>query len=183
MQNRDGPVFLLDASRVVRAAALPASLAGIGFVCPLFTPANRRVAAAEAVGLGLRPAAAVIDPTAIVAASTSFDLGCYVNAGCILGAAGAIGRFVLINRGASLGHHATVADLVSIGPGATIAGQVSIGTAVLIGAGAVVAPGVRIGAGSVVGPGAVVTHDVPPDSLASGNPARVMPRPPTSGGR
>ncbi|QSQ27633.1 acyltransferase [Pyxidicoccus parkwayensis] len=40
--------------------------------------------------------------------------------------------------------------------------------------GAIIMPGVRVGARSVVSAGSIVTHDVPPDSLAMGNPARNM---------
>ncbi|HTL47124.1 MAG TPA: sugar O-acetyltransferase [Verrucomicrobiae bacterium] len=45
---------------------------------------------------------------------------------------------------------------------------------VWIGGGVIVCPGVTIGAKSVVGAGAVVTKNVPPASLAAGNPARVL---------
>jgi acetyltransferase-like isoleucine patch superfamily enzyme len=43
-----------------------------------------------------------------------------------------------------------------------------------IGGGAIVLDGVRIGRNAVVGAGAVVTRDVPPCTLAAGNPARVV---------
>jgi acetyltransferase-like isoleucine patch superfamily enzyme len=43
-----------------------------------------------------------------------------------------------------------------------------------IGAGAIILDGVRIGRNAVVGAGAVVTRDVPPYTLAAGNPARVV---------
>lgn len=43
-----------------------------------------------------------------------------------------------------------------------------------VGAHAVVLPGVRIGHHALVGAGAVVTHDVPPEAVVVGNPAKVV---------
>lgn len=51
---------------------------------------------------------------------------------------------------------------------------VRIGPNAWIGDSAIVCKGVRIGENSVVGAGAVVTDDVPPDTVAAGNPARVI---------
>ncbi|AHG90039.1 transferase hexapeptide repeat containing protein [Gemmatirosa kalamazoonensis] len=51
---------------------------------------------------------------------------------------------------------------------------VCIGDKVWIGTGARIFPGVTVGEGSVIGMGAIVTRDVPPYSLAAGNPARVI---------
>ncbi|WP_275444721.1 sugar O-acetyltransferase [Paenibacillus sp. ACRRX] len=51
---------------------------------------------------------------------------------------------------------------------------VNIGDNVWICAGAIVLPGVTIGANSVIGAGSVVTKDIPPDSLAVGNPCKVI---------
>ncbi len=45
---------------------------------------------------------------------------------------------------------------------------------VWIGAGAIVLPGVTVGENAVVGAGSVVTHDVPANTVAAGNPAKVI---------
>lgn len=51
---------------------------------------------------------------------------------------------------------------------------VVIGDNVWIGTRVIILPGVTIGDGAVIGAGAVVTRDVPPRSVAAGNPARVL---------
>lgn len=43
-----------------------------------------------------------------------------------------------------------------------------------IGINAIIMPGVTIGENSVIGCGAVVTHDIPPNSIAGGVPARII---------
>lgn len=47
---------------------------------------------------------------------------------------------------------------------------------VWIGAGATILPGVTVGENSVVGAGSVVTHDVEPNTIVAGNPARLIRR-------
>jgi acetyltransferase-like isoleucine patch superfamily enzyme len=49
-----------------------------------------------------------------------------------------------------------------------------IGKGASIGAGATFVPGVSVGEGAMVGAGAVVTKDVPPFTVAVGNPARIV---------
>lgn len=58
--------------------------------------------------------------------------------------------------------------------GPEIAEDIRIGSNVWIGSQTVILPGVEIGDGSVVGAGSVVTKDIPPNSLALGNPALVI---------
>ncbi len=49
-----------------------------------------------------------------------------------------------------------------------------IGDDVWLGGGTVVLPGVTIGDGAVIGAGSVVTKDIPPMTVAAGNPCRVI---------
>jgi maltose O-acetyltransferase len=58
----------------------------------------------------------------------------------------------------------------------TYALPVKIGDNVWIGGGVIILPGVTIGRGCVIGAGSIVTHDIPPDSLAFGNPCHVVRR-------
>jgi maltose O-acetyltransferase len=51
---------------------------------------------------------------------------------------------------------------------------VSIGDDCWIGGNSVICPGVTIGPGCVIGAGSVVTKDIPENSLAVGNPAKVI---------
>jgi len=51
---------------------------------------------------------------------------------------------------------------------------ITIGNDVWIGGNVCVMPGVTIGDGAVVGAGSVVTRDIPPHTLAFGNPCRVV---------
>lgn len=57
-------------------------------------------------------------------------------------------------------------------PGKTA--PIRLGQNVWIGDSAIVCKGVNIGDNSIIGTGAVVTHDVPANSVAVGNPARVV---------
>lgn len=174
VRNVAGLVFTSADIPVVEPASLPARLLDVPHIVPLFTPAHRQSAVRQAEALGFSVPATLIDPTSILPAGLAPGPGCYINAGCTLGAASQIGAFVVINRGCSIGHHASIGDFVSIGPGAVLAGQVTLGAGSVIGAGAVVLPEVTVGRNAVVGAGAVVTRDVPDQTMVVGNPARAM---------
>lgn len=174
IQNRPGTHYLSKCPRLLLPEEIDAELCKVPFLCPLFTPANRWTASAEAVAAGLHLADALIDPSAVVASSVEIGRGSYVNSAVVIGACTRVGSQVVINRSASIGHHGVLADYVSIGPGALLAGEVNIGRGALVGAGSVVLPKIRIGAGAIVAAGAVVARDVAERTLVAGNPARIV---------
>jgi acetyltransferase-like isoleucine patch superfamily enzyme len=94
----------------------------------------------------------------------------------LFGAAGIeIGDGALISPGVVItSHQHTFADKQQeIRSQALDFGRVVIERNVWVGANATILPGLRLGEGSVVGAGAVVTHDVAPNTVVMGVPARV----------
>jgi acetyltransferase-like isoleucine patch superfamily enzyme len=55
-------------------------------------------------------------------------------------------------------------------------GGIKIGDGAWLGYGVIVLDGVTIGAGAIIGAGSVVTEDVPDNTIAVGNPARIVSR-------
>jgi acetyltransferase-like isoleucine patch superfamily enzyme len=53
-------------------------------------------------------------------------------------------------------------------------GRVIIEDNVFIGIGAIILKGVRIGKNTIIGAGSIVTHNIPPNSVAAGNPCEVI---------
>ncbi len=51
---------------------------------------------------------------------------------------------------------------------------VTIGNNVWIGGGVIINPGISIGDNAVIGSGSIVTKDIPSDSIAAGNPCKVL---------
>lgn len=58
--------------------------------------------------------------------------------------------------------------------GYTRIGVVNIGNNVFIGASSTILPGISIGNNVVIGANSVVSRDIPDDSVAIGNPAKVI---------
>jgi len=113
-------------------------------------------------------------PSAFVARNAVLGPGSQVLAGATICAEAELGETCIVNSAANVDHECRLGDGVHIGPGAVLSGCVEIGRYSLIGAGAVILPRIKIGENCIVGAGAVVTHDLPANSVAYGNPARIV---------
>jgi acetyltransferase-like isoleucine patch superfamily enzyme len=86
-----------------------------------------------------------------------------------------IGNHVFIAHGALLHTHDGAAWIArENAPDLGVYGRIVIEDNCIIGAYSQILPGVHVGKNSVVGAGSVVITDVPPDSIVSGVPARVI---------
>jgi len=114
----------------------------------------------------------LIDPSAFLSRTATLGAGCVVYPHCFIGLNARLGDIVFCLSGAVINHDDVIEDGVTLASGAMLAGNVRVDAGVYLGQGCMIRQHVRIGAGSVVGMGAVVVHDVDPDSIVAGNPAR-----------
>jgi sugar O-acyltransferase (sialic acid O-acetyltransferase NeuD family) len=119
-----------------------------------------------------RTLATLVHPTAYVARSANIQGGTILCPFSLVGAHASVGRNVSVNVYASVGHDARIGEHSVISPYTAILGSVTLGNRCFTGAHATVAPGVNIAHDSKVAAGSVVSVDLPPGSLAVGNPAR-----------
>ncbi|KUL91245.1 hypothetical protein ZTR_01760 [Talaromyces verruculosus] len=85
-----------------------------------------------------------------------------------------IGNKVLIGPNVTIVTELHEKEIMSRRSGKVFAKPVTIEDDCWIGVGTTILPGVTIGRGSVIGAGSIVTRDIPPASVAWGNPARVV---------
>lgn len=102
--------------------------------------------------------------------------GSYINYGCSIGAT----SLIRIGPRANIGTHVIMIDndFHELDPSRRLSrppsAPIILEENVWVGARAIILRGVTVGADSVIGAGSVVTHDIPPRSLAVGQPARVI---------
>ncbi len=96
------------------------------------------------------------------------NCGCHFqdHGGIFIGDGTLIGSYVVM---ATINHGLTPTERHT-----NIPSPIHIGNNVWIGSHATILPGITIGDGSIVAAGAVVTHDVPPNTLAAGIPAKII---------
>jgi len=116
----------------------------------------------------------VIHPAAYLSPSLILDHGILIEPGVIIGSQSRIGFGVTMKRGCLIGHHNVIGDFVDINPGVVLSGSVNVGRGTILGSGTVVRHKINIGENCYIGIGSVVTSDIPPNSIAYGNPCKVV---------
>ncbi len=115
-----------------------------------------------------------IHPSAIISSYSAIGEGSVVMGGALINADARIGKHCIINSHASVDHDCILNDFVHISPNATLSGDVFVGECTHIGSGAIIIPGKKIGTNVTIGAGAIVITDIPDNTVAVGNPARII---------
>ncbi|MEO8462855.1 MAG: acetyltransferase [Chloroflexota bacterium] len=117
----------------------------------------------------------LIHPTAYVAPTARVGAGCILSPYASVGSYAELDEHVLLVMYASVAHDSRVGRYSSFSPYSAVAGGSTIGRKVFLGAYALVAPLRQVGEESKIAAGSVVYRDVPERSLATGNPAKILP--------
>jgi len=115
----------------------------------------------------------VVNLGVYVADDVKIGLGTVIAPGAVVQNNVVLGNGVIINTSASVDHDCQIGNYCHIAPNATLCGDVKIGNGTLIGAGSVILPGIEIGENCIIGAGSVVTKNIPNNTKAYGNPAKI----------
>jgi sugar O-acyltransferase (sialic acid O-acetyltransferase NeuD family) len=118
----------------------------------------------------------VVHPLAYVSDAADVGDGCIVAPFASIGAHARLGDHSVLTFYASIGHDAVVGRCCALSPHSVTNGGSRIGDRAFLGAHAVVNPLQTVGDDAQVAAGAAVYRPVPPNALASGNPAKSRPR-------
>jgi sugar O-acyltransferase (sialic acid O-acetyltransferase NeuD family) len=114
----------------------------------------------------------IADPSVVIAPSAHIGIGSVLFPYCYVGAHARVGDFLFCLANTVINHDDVIGDYVTLTSGVMVAGDVHIESHCYLGQSSTVREFVRVGQGSLIGMGAVVLHDVPPNSVMVGNPAR-----------
>lgn len=118
--------------------------------------------------------ATAIHPSAVVSPSAIIGEGTVVMAGAIINADAVIGKHCIINTGATVDHDCVIEDYCHIAPGVNISGATHIGECTWVGVGSSVIQCLQIGQNCMIGAGSVVVKNIPDNTVAYGNPCKVI---------
>ncbi len=116
----------------------------------------------------------LIHPSAVLSSTVTVGEGSVVMAGVVMNTDANIGKCCIINTSSVIEHDNVIADFVHISPLVACAGDVTVGEYTHIGIGSCIIQGVNIGSNSIIGAGSIVVTDIEKQTLAYGNPCKII---------
>ena len=118
--------------------------------------------------------ACLVHPGAQVSEHVELGEGVIVQAGCVVSPNVKLGAHVQLNPQCGVGHDSVVGELSSLFWDVSLSGHVKIGKKCVLGTKSAVIQGLSVGENSIVGSCSNVIRDIPANSVAVGNPAKVI---------
>ena len=116
----------------------------------------------------------IIHPSAQISPSTKLGYGSLILENAVVKSDAIIGNFCIINALAVVSHDCRIGDYSHLSLGSKIGGGVSIGTNVFLGINSSVNQEITIESNSIIGSGSAIISNVPKNSIAVGNPGKVI---------
>ena len=116
----------------------------------------------------------LIHPDVHIPVSAVIGKGVVIQYGCFISCNTTICDYVYIQPQCNIGHDDVLEEGCMIAGFGNIGGIVQIGKWSYLGLSVAVKQGINIGNYAIVGMGAIVTKDIPEETIAMGNPARVI---------
>jgi sugar O-acyltransferase (sialic acid O-acetyltransferase NeuD family) len=116
----------------------------------------------------------LIHPSVFIPPSSQIGPGAILCNGAFISCNVTVGENVLVQPQACLGHDVEVRAHSVVSSNVTLAGHCQLGQRVFIGMNCAVKENTTIGDDAIVGMGSAVFSDIPPATIALGNPARAM---------
>lgn len=116
----------------------------------------------------------IVHPTASVSRTARLGPGTVLFQNVVVTTGVQIGAHVVVLPNSVVSHDCAVGDFTCITGGVSLSGGVRIGKSCYLGSNSTIRDGVAVRDYSLVGMGSVVLHDVPPNAVVAGNPARLL---------
>lgn len=118
--------------------------------------------------------ATLIHPKASISKLAKIGYNTLIMAGVVVTSNAVIGNHVCILPNTVVHHDVSIDDYALLGSNITLAGSVKVGRNCYIGSGSKIIQNTQIGSFSLIGMGTNVLKDIPENSKAVGNPARII---------
>lgn len=149
-------------------------LAGVKYLVAIGDP-ETRAAVVENLKAGGAEFLTLVHPLAYVSSNAVIGLGCIVAPFSTIGAGAILEDFTHVHFYASAAHDTRIGPYASLSPYVAVNGQAKVGKCAFLGTRATVNPTKQLGDYARVTAGSIVYRDVPPNSIADGNPAKARP--------
>jgi len=116
----------------------------------------------------------LVHPSATISNSVILGRGSVVMAQVVINAYSKIGEGAILNTSSVIEHENIIGTFVHISPNVALAGDVKVDQNTHIGIGSSVIQGITIGKNCIIGAGSVVVKNISNNTLAYGNPCKVI---------